>query len=72
MLQRNRARPSPRRRAADAPAKGRRGAARAHPARRTAAVDPAADTRARILQAAEMLFAEHGFDAVSMRDITAL
>ena len=35
-------------------------------------VNPAADTRARILQAAEMLFAEHGFDAVSMRDITAL
>jgi AcrR family transcriptional regulator len=32
----------------------------------------AADTRARILQAAETLFAEHGFDAVSMRDITAL
>jgi AcrR family transcriptional regulator len=35
-------------------------------------VVPTADTRARILQAAEMLFAEHGFDAVSMRDITAL
>ena len=35
-------------------------------------VNPAADTRARILQAAEMLFAEHGFDAVSMRDITTL
>lgn len=32
----------------------------------------AADTRARILQAAETLFAEDGFDAVSMRDITAL
>jgi AcrR family transcriptional regulator len=29
------------------------------------------DTRARILQAAEALFAEHGFDAVSMRDLTA-
>ncbi|HEX2216795.1 MAG TPA: TetR/AcrR family transcriptional regulator [Xanthobacteraceae bacterium] len=29
-----------------------------------------ADTRARILQTAEALFAEHGFDAVSMRDIT--
>jgi AcrR family transcriptional regulator len=35
-------------------------------------VDAAADTRERILQAAEGLFAEHGFDAVSMRDITAL
>ncbi len=33
--------------------------------------DPAADTRARILRAAEALFAEHGFDAVSMRDLTA-
>ena len=33
--------------------------------------DPASDTRARILQAAEALFAEHGFDAVSMRDLTA-
>lgn len=32
---------------------------------------PAADTRARILQVAEELFAEHGFDAVSMRDLTA-
>jgi AcrR family transcriptional regulator len=39
---------------------------------KTAAVDPNGDTRQRILQAAEMLFAEHGFDAVSMRDITAL
>ena len=28
------------------------------------------DTRARILQEAEALFAEHGFDAVSMRDLT--
>jgi AcrR family transcriptional regulator len=35
-------------------------------------VDASADTRERILQAAEGLFAEHGFDAVSMRDITAL
>ena len=36
------------------------------------AVNLTADTRARILQAAEILFAEDGFDAVSMRDITAL
>ena len=36
-----------------------------------AAATPQADTRTRILQAAEALFAEHGFDAVSMRDITA-
>jgi AcrR family transcriptional regulator len=34
-------------------------------------VDFAADTRSRILQAAEAMFAEQGFDAVSMRDITA-
>lgn len=33
-------------------------------------VDPEATTRDRILQAAEALFAEDGFDAVSMRDIT--
>lgn len=32
---------------------------------------PPPDTRARILQAAEALFAEHGFDAVSMRELTA-
>jgi AcrR family transcriptional regulator len=35
-----------------------------------AASGPEADTRARILQAAEAMFAESGFDAVSMRDIT--
>ncbi|MCC7345824.1 MAG: TetR family transcriptional regulator [Variibacter sp.] len=34
-------------------------------------IDFEADTRGRIMQAAEALFAEHGFDAVSMRDITA-
>jgi AcrR family transcriptional regulator len=34
-------------------------------------VDFEADTRERIIQAAEALFAEYGFDAVSMRDITA-
>ena len=33
--------------------------------------EPENDTRGRILQTAEALFAEHGFDAVSMRDITA-
>jgi AcrR family transcriptional regulator len=42
------------------------------PAVKAQKVDANADTRARILQAAEMLFAEHGFDAVSMRDITTL
>lgn len=35
-------------------------------------IDPEANTRERILQAAEALFAEDGFDAVSMRDITAM
>ncbi len=41
------------------------------PAQQPEPADPASDTRARILQAAEALFAEHGFDAVSMRDLTA-
>jgi AcrR family transcriptional regulator len=36
------------------------------------AIDPEANTRDRIMQTAEALFAEDGFDAVSMRDITAL
>jgi AcrR family transcriptional regulator len=49
--------------------------AKAH-ARKTGAgkgvtVNLAADTRARILRTAETLFADDGFDAVSMRDITA-
>jgi AcrR family transcriptional regulator len=72
MLQRSPAKRSRRPRPLGAPAakKGRGGRPRA-PAK-DAPVDPNADTRARILQAAEMLFAEHGFDAVSMRDITAL
>jgi AcrR family transcriptional regulator len=34
-------------------------------------VDAESGTRGRILQTAEAMFAEHGFDAVSMRDITA-
>lgn len=65
--------------ALSSPRKGPRAANRkAHTANSKAraakppAVDPNADTRARILQAAEILFAEHGFDAVSMRDITTL
>lgn len=47
-------------------------AAAKRPSLPRAVVDPNGDTRARIIQAAEMLFAEYGFDAVSMRDITAL
>lgn len=41
------------------------------PSPRSEAVAEQTDTRARILQEAEALFAEHGFDAVSMRDLTA-
>jgi len=59
-------------------AKPARGAKRAPTKRRNtrqvspeASVDPEANTRERIMQAAEALFAEHGFDGVSMRDITA-
>lgn len=67
MLDRSRARPG-------SPAAGKRTAGAA---RRPAAagkkpiIDFEADTRDRIIQASEALFAEHGFDAVSMRDITA-
>jgi AcrR family transcriptional regulator len=43
---------------------------RAKAAAPKSSVDPEANTRERILQAAEALFAEDGFDAVSMRDIT--
>jgi AcrR family transcriptional regulator len=74
MLQRSRAK---RKQPAGAPpAQGRSGggagAKRRPSLGRPATIDPNGDTRARILQAAEMLFAEHGFDAVSMRDITTL
>lgn len=39
-------------------------------AKKSPRIDFEADTRERIIQAAEALFAEYGFDAVSMRDIT--
>jgi AcrR family transcriptional regulator len=64
------------RRPSNRPAKSKAATSPARsPTRRAPAkpkVDATADTRERILQAAEGLFAEHGFDAVSMRDITAL
>jgi AcrR family transcriptional regulator len=42
------------------------------PARRGAAPDPtSADTKTRILDAAELLFTEHGFEATSLRSLTA-
>ena len=44
----------------------------ARPARRTAAPDPtSADTKTRILDAAEQLFMEHGFEATSLRQLTS-
>jgi AcrR family transcriptional regulator len=42
------------------------------PARRGTAPDPtSADTKTRILDAAELLFTEHGFEATSLRSLTA-
>ena len=42
------------------------------PARKGAAPDPtSADTKTRILDAAEQLFTEHGFEATSLRSLTA-
>src|SRR5437868_14883768 len=41
------------------------------PARKGAAPDPtSADTKTRILDAAEQLFTEHGFEATSLRQLT--
>src|SRR4051812_43041858 len=41
-------------------------------ARKAAAPDPtSADTKTRILDAAEQLFMEHGFEATSLRQLTA-
>src|SRR3981081_1481862 len=46
--------------------------AASRPARRNVAPDVAsADTKTRILDAAELLFMEHGFGATSLRQITA-
>ena len=33
--------------------------------------EPASDTKSRLLRVAERLFAEHGFDGVSVRQLTA-
>src|SRR3954471_2140553 len=42
------------------------------PARKASAPDPtSADTKTRILDAAEILFMEHGFEATSLRQLTA-
>src|SRR5688500_17293801 len=42
------------------------------PARKAAQPDPtSADTKTRILDAAELLFTEHGFEATSLRSLTA-
>ena len=46
--------------------------AASRPARKSVAVDPtSADTKTRILDAAEQLFMEHGFEATSPRQLTA-
>ena len=46
--------------------------AAARPARRSVAIDAtSADTKTRILDAAEQLFMEHGFEATSLRSLTA-
>jgi AcrR family transcriptional regulator len=46
--------------------------AAARPARRHVAIDAtSADTKTRILDAAEQLFMEHGFEATSLRSLTA-
>src|ERR1700675_3517531 len=44
----------------------------AKPARKSVAVDAtSADTKTRILDAAELLFMEHGFEATSLRSLTS-
>src|SRR5712691_4942148 len=46
--------------------------AASRPARKSVAVDAtSADTKTRILDAAEQLFMEHGFEATSLRSLTA-
>lgn len=67
MLQRHKAKRSDAETGSRAAAPRTRGPA----AKKRPRVDFAADTRDRIIQAAEAMFAEYGFDAVSMRDITA-
>ena len=41
------------------------------PARKAAALDTSPDTKTRILDAAESLFVEHGFEATSLRQLTS-
>src|SRR5204863_2441831 len=41
------------------------------PARKTAPLDTSPDTKTRILDAAEILFMEHGFEATSLRSLTS-
>src|SRR6478736_3259068 len=41
------------------------------PARKAAALDTSPDTKTRILDVAEGLFVEHGFEATSLRQLTA-
>ena len=46
--------------------------AASRPARKSVALDAtSADTKTRILDAAEALFTEHGFEATSLRQLTA-
>ena len=71
MLEHTRTKRNPIRAADTAPKSVRAQARGSSAAKKRLSIDLTADTRARILQAAEALFAEHGFDAVSMRDITA-
>src|SRR3982750_849200 len=41
------------------------------PARKAASLDISPDTKTRILDAAESLFMEHGFEATSLRQLTS-